>query len=743
MNYFSISSADSDSESENSFPIEEVAEAQINPYWFELTDEEELEERHEVIPKKDKAANAIEALCKTFDYNAGNELWKEAYDAFKRMSEEVHSFVRKYKEAPQALQACLQDMPNLSEHLEGKSREDFANKVEYRSLKSLITLVEETENLYKKELKALEKGPEEEGEAAEGEEEGAKDLTEADYAKILEEISGSREVNLVSKVEKVIRDCGNKGYTNLEASATGIAVSAVLKRDSRKLLVGSDTWGRAFKWAVKFFQHILDNPSVRFVEDSSSVTARDIVVPGGLHGVLTFLRSELENKSKFEDVVSQEYLKIIAFENDLALLTDRVLGYYLSHNRKEPSKACIAILLATFGQRRQEAHDLFYASLPSSEKLTVILPSVFDTVRALRKLSIQLKPNLSLSVSSACHVAYQYGLCGLYREGRDYLLRTGVANHVTPAVAPLAILLNRAIAQLGLAAFIAGDIPTAHELLRGMWGLLSNEIQLGQKAPPKYQLDDEHSEMEYRNLMLPPHLYMPPAQLELAAVLSGLLDGAKMEAQNPYERKHMERYVYNTVTRTPVLMGKPFSFKEQVAVAYEHLKVGNYAGAKEQVEAMATFDTLPSGKQCRERFLLCMKEVALLVFCYRNRCNFSTMSVSNLSIKFDMNESEVRRAVNEILADPSSLSAWWDRDDAYLYLDRNNTTRLQHLVKGTAEGIFNLAKHCDSRIRQTAGRGRGGRGAAGGRGGAGGRGNVGGRGGAGGRGVTARGRDGR
>lgn len=736
MNYFSISSTDSDNESEKSVLVEDVAEAQINPYWFELTDEEELVERQEVIPKKEKAANAIQALCETFDYNAGNESWKEAYEAFKRMCDEVHAFVRKYKVAPEALQTCLQDMPNLSEHLEGKSREDFTNKVEYKSLKDLIALVEETEALYKKELEALENGPQEEGEAGEGEEEGGKELTEGEYAKILEEISGSREVNLVSKVEKVIRECGRKGYTNLEASAMGIAVSAVLKRDSRKLLVSSETWDRAFKWAVKFFERVLANPSVRFVEDSSTVTARDIVVPGGLHGLLTYLRTELENKSKFEDVVSQEYLKIIAFENDLAVLTDRVLGYYQSRKRTEPSKACIVILLATFGQRRQEAHDLFYASLPSTEGLTVIAPSVFDTVRALHKLSNQLKPNLSLSVTGICHLAYQYGLSGQYREGRDFLLRTGAAKRIAEGDAALAILLNRAIAQLGLAAFIAGDTTTAHELLREVWGLQSNEIQLGQKPPPKYQLDDEHAEMEYRNLMLPPHVYMPVAQLELAAVLSGLLDGAKMEAQNPYERSHMERYVYNAVARPPTLMGKPFSFKEQVSVAYEHLKVGNYAGAKEQVEAMATFDTLPGGKQCRERFLRSMKEVALLVFCYRNRCSFSTMSVSNLAIKFDMEESDVRRAVNEILADPSSLSAWWDRDDAFLYLDRNNTTRLQHLVKGTSEGIFNLAKHCDSRLRQTAGRGRGRGGAAGGRGGA-----AGGRGGAsGGRGAGGRGR---
>lgn len=725
MNYFDISATDSDSESERSLPVEEVAEAQINPYWFEVTDEEELEERQEVIPKKEKAASSIQALCETFDYNAGNESWKEAYDSFKRMCDEVHAFVRKYKVAPEALQTCLADMPNMKELLESKPREEFSNRMEYTSLRNLVTLVEETENLYKKELAELATGPQEEDEAAMENEDDGEELTESDYAKILEMISGSREVNVVSKVEKVIRECGCKGYTNLEASAMGIAVSAVLKRDSRKLLVSSDTWERAFKWGVKFFERIVASPSVRFVEDSSSVTPRNIVVPGGLHGMLTYLHNELVNKSKFEDVVSQEYLKIIAFENDLAVLTDRALGYYQSRNRTEPSKACIAILFGIFGQRRQEAHNLFYASLASTEDLTVIAPSVFDTVRALHRLSNQLKPSLSLSITGICHVAYQYGLRGLYREGRDYLLRTGAANRVTPADTSLAILLNRAIAQLGLAAFIAGDMPAAHELLRSVWGLWMNEIQLGQRPPPKYSMDDEHAEMEYRNLMLPPHLFMPVAQLELAAVLSGLLDGAKIEAQNPYERNHMERYVYKTVARTPALMGKPFSFKEQVAVAYEHLRVGNYAGAKEQVEAMATFDTLPSGKCCRELFLRSMKEVALLIFCYRNRCSFSTMSVSNLAIKFDMKEADVRRAVNEILADPSSLSAWWDRDDAYLYLDRNNTTRLQHLVKGTAEGIFNLANHCESRIRQTASRGRGRGGAAGGRGGAGGHGAAG------------------
>lgn len=731
MNFFAISSTDSDTESERSVLREEVPEAQINPFWFEWTDEEELEERQEVIPKKEKAANAIQALCDTFDYNAGNESWREALEAFKRMCSEVQQYVRKYKVAPQGLANCLQDMPNLADHLESKNREDFANRMEYKSLKDLVTLVEETEQQYKKVLDELAKGPENEESDHDDAEEAGGDLTEADYAAMLEDISGSREVNLVSKVEKVIRACARKGYTNLEISAMGIAVSAVLRRDSRKLIVSSDTWERAQKWGAKFFSRMAAATDVRFVEDSSSVSARNIVVPGGIHGFLTFLHTELSNKSKFEDVASPEYLKIIGFENELAVLADRALGYYQARKRLEPAKACIVILFDILGQRRQEAHQLFFDSLASTDGLTVISESIFDTVRALHKLSLQMKPSVALTATGVCHVAYQHGLAGLYREGRDYLLRTGVANSITVADAALAILLNRAISQLGLAAFIAGDIPTAHQLLRTIWGLRSNQVLIGQAPPPKSLLEDEHAEMAYRNLLLPPHLYMPIAQLELASVLSGLLMGVKLEAQNPYERNHMERYVYNTVTRTPDLMGKPFSFKEQVAVAYEYLKVGNFIGAKEQVDAMTTFDTLPSGKETRELFLHSLKEVALLVFCYTNRTNFSTMSVSNLAIKFDMEESDVRRCVNEVLSDNTTLSAYWDRDDAYLYLDRNNATRLQHLVKGTSESIANLAKHCDSRLRANGGRGRGRGGAAGGRGGAGGRG-------AGGRGRGAR-----
>ncbi|KAG5490875.1 hypothetical protein JKF63_00997 [Porcisia hertigi] len=719
MNFFSISSTDSDSELEKSFLQEEVPEAQINPHWFEVTDEEELEERHAVIPKREKAENSIQALCDTFDYNVDSESWHEALKAFKRLSEEVKDFERKYKETPERMQKCLQDMPNLAEKVEGKVSKDFANGFEFRSLKELVELVGAAEELQKKRLDQPSGA---QGDFADEDDDVARELTEEEYARLLEDISGSREVNLVGKVEKVIRECGRKGYRNLEISAMGIAVSAVLRRDSRKLLVSSDTWERAFKWGEKFFNHMIAATDVRFVEDTSAVTARNIVVPGGIHGFLTFLHTELVNKSKFEDAARQEYLRIIAFENHLAVLTDRALGYYQNRKRIEPSKACISILLDILGQRRQEAHTLFYDALAMPDNLTVISDSVFDTVRTLHKLSLQLKPSVALSASGVCHVAFQHGLCGRYREGRDYLLRTGVANSITLADARLAILLNRAIAQLGLAAFIAGDIPTAHQLLRTIWGLRSNQVLIGQSPPPKAVLDDEHTEMEYRNLLLPPHLHIPVSQLELAAVLSGLLMGVKLEAQNPYERNHMERYVYNTVTRTPDLMGKPFSFKEQVAVAYEHLKAGNYIAAKELVEAMTTFDSLPSGKETRESYLRSLREVALLVFCYTNRTNFSTMSVSNLAIKFDMEEGDVRRSVNEMLSENTTLSAYWDRDDAYLYLDRNNATRLQHLVKGTAESISNLAKHCESRLRANGGRGRGrGRGGAGGRG-AGGRG---------------------
>lgn len=52
-----------------------------------------------------------------------------------------------------------------------------------------------------------------------------------------------------------------------------------------------------------------------------------------------------------------------------------------------------------------------------------------------------------------------------------------------------------------------------------------------------------------------------------------------------------------------------------------------------------------------------------------------------------------------MLAESSELIAYWDRDDEFLFIDRNNTTRLQHLLLGTADSVIKLAPYAEPRTR--------------------------------------------
>jgi len=489
MHFFSVSSSESESEDERSVQGDDVAKTQIKAIWFQSSDDEEIEERHDVISKVDKALKESQVRCDTFDYQISRELWSDAFSTFAKIKECTRRFVRSYGRAPDPVVSCIQDMPDLDEFLRGKERNDFVNKLSFTRLKLLVVQVREFKEEYAKELSATKSDLVDAGDRASDDgstddnETSAKLVTEEDYSNYLSDIADSFDVDVISKVERVIRECQQKGFPNAATTAMGIAVSVILRRDRRRLCVRSDTWTRAYKWGVKFFTSISEDPSIRFAENSSSSNLIAVTVPGGMHGFLVFLHEELRNKAKFENIADQEYANIPTFENNLAVLTDYAAGYYIARKKTAPLKVCIDILLDILGQRRQAAHHLFLQNDEAPQKLTIIKESIFDTVSELHNLSIQLHADKQTTIAAACHLAYQYALNGRYCEGRDYLLRSGITKKITVSNAPLAILLNRAIAQLGLAAFLAGDVATAHKLLRGIWGLRSNQMLLGQSTP--------------------------------------------------------------------------------------------------------------------------------------------------------------------------------------------------------------------------------------------------------------------
>nr|CCC93942.1 putative eukaryotic translation initiation factor 3 subunit 8 [Trypanosoma congolense IL3000] len=694
--------------------------AQIDPKWFEVTDDEDIEERQVVLSRHEKSLNEIQTACDLFDYNVGHGFWHEAEEVFKDILKKSAAHKKKYDTAPWPLLECLQNIPDLNkdsevlgsdaETTESVSEEinsDKTEKLNRKSLKRLIEAVKEATDRYKQDIERLH---DEEVEDEETEEE----LTEE---KIVERLKNSvlLKGKKVPTYTRLADKCKKGGYTALRITSLGIVADAHLEDYGLLPHTTTAAWMKSFDTLNKCYDLLVENPAISVNKDfSDSLGKKHAVIRGGLCGLLKRLSVHLRQIAQFKNVVTPEYIEIVYLENRLVDLADAIFGY--PKQTKRDRAVCCDILISILGSRRQEAHNILYPMMPSVSH-NVVTSSVMKTVQLLYDETKSVGSEESIP-HALFNLVYQMGLEGSYREGRDLIFRSGVVEKLGKSI-ELSILFNRAIAQLGLASFMKGDILQAYNLLSSLWSNRARDVLIGQKLPDGAK-ESEENELKYRDLLLPPHTHIPHGQLELATMLSTLVVDTVKEAKKPYEGSRHQSYFYRVINQMSYqpLHGEPIEFREQITAAYDALKLGDYSCSSTIIANMSAWQIMQNGSEALKAFLKHLKEAALRIFCYNNRCNFATISVEMMAKRYEMSESEVKCIINDIISENNSpLIAFWDREDKYLHVDRSNTSRLQYLVEGTASSVVEVAQYTEKRVRDNDFRGGRGRGHGRGRGG--------------------------
>ncbi|RNF25755.1 putative eukaryotic translation initiation factor 3 subunit 8 [Trypanosoma conorhini] len=705
-NFFDVS--DSDESLEEVIHQDEQVErqvAQIDPKWFEVTDDEDADERQVVLSRNEKSLNEIQTISDLFDFNVDHESWNEAEKAFVQLRQKATAHKEKFKTIPWPFLECLRNTPDLSEKMDEK--ETFKRPEDFHSLKRLIKALQELTETYKHDIERLHDEESEEDGGDEGQAEEEKELTEEDIAQELKQAlvqKGKR----AARCQKLAQECKKKGFTALRITALGIAADALLEEDTRLPYVATTTWTKSFTTVSRCYSLMTENPAVAVKEDfSGDLTSKRAIIVDGLCGLLQKLQIHLLRIAQFKTGATDEYFEIIKLENQLVDLTDTVLGYY--QQRRRGKAICCQILIDILGSRRQQAHDILYHKMTRLTR-NIVTSSVIETVRELYQELLVIGDE-EAKCRALLNLAYQMGLEGNYQEGRDLVLRSGVEETVEKSV-HLAILYNRVIAQLGLASFAAGDVIQAYNLLSPLWSNRNHDVLISQRMPD-YVKESEEKELKYRDLLVPSHAYIQHAQLELATMLSTLVVDTPKEAKKPYEGSRHQSYFYRIINQMAYqpLLGEPVEFREQLTAAYIELKLGDYAKASEIIKNMTAWSKMPNGEEAFNKFLQHLKEAALRIFCYNHRCNFAAISVDMMMKKYELTENEVKCVINDIISESnSSLIAFWDREDKYLHVDRSNTSRLQYLVEGIAESVVEVAQYSERRVRDSdfrGGRGRG------------------------------------
>ena len=286
-------------------------------------------------------------------------------------------------------------------------------------------------------------------------------------------------------------------------------------------------------------------------------------------------------------------------------------------------------------------------------------------------------------------LVYHRALHDRFHEARDLLLMSHLQDSVTGTDVSTQILYNRAMAQLGLAAFRAGLIPEAHGCLAELYGSGHVKELLAQgMGPSKYQERTPEQELAEKRRQMPFHMHISLELLESCALISALLLEAPNMAANPHNVKRrmvsksfhriLDAYARQTFT------GPPESVRDHIMAATRALLQGDWAAAYGFVAKLPVWALVPQ----REAVLAMLKgklqEEGLRTFLFAYAHHYSSLSLDQLCTMFSLEEDRVYGIASKMMIS-EELRGSWDQPTRTIVMHAAEPAPLQALAQQLAD----------------------------------------------------------
>lgn len=202
-----------------------------------------------------------------------------------------------------------------------------------------------------------------------------------------------------------------------------------------------------------------------------------------------------------------------------------------------------------------------------------------------------------------CHI-FNHGMHGRYHQARDLLLMSHLQDTISHADVTTQILYNRAVMQLGLAAFRSGYIPEAQVILADMFSSQRQKELLAQ-AIQRYgnQITPEQELVEKRRL-LPFHLHLNLELLEAAYLTSCMLIEVPLlaAAETDEQRRRVTSKQFKRLldmADKQAFMGPPENTRDHVVKASKAIMAGDWEKAKELIEGIKVWTLLDGAEEVK------------------------------------------------------------------------------------------------------------------------------------------------
>lgn len=253
-----------------------------------------------------------------------------------------------------------------------------------------------------------------------------------------------------------------------------------------------------------------------------------------------------------------------------------------------------------------------------------------------------------------CHV-YYLAVNNQYIAAKELFLESKLYQNIPQADASAQILYNRALVQLGLAAFKQGEIEESHQILSEISNSQRLKELLGQGFIGKYPSQATTAE---KQKLLPFHMHINLELLECVYMTASLLieipalAAAASSSTKDSKRKGGVKTFKSKLEfhEKQYFTGPPESIKDHLIYASKYLQKGNWSKAYDLVSSIKIWSLFPDS----ELLLLMLKNQlqieALRTYIFAYKSIFTKLSVDKLTSTFQLEQVEVVCIIERMLS---------------------------------------------------------------------------------------------
>lgn len=343
-----------------------------------------------------------------------------------------------------------------------------------------------------------------------------------------------------------------------------------------------------------------------------------------------------------------------------------------------------------------EDENLIIPNVPDFKSLRTLLPELCQIIyRTKDDLFPDVRYGRALKTKAILQHIYHLALHDQYYEARDMMLMTRMYEIVNTTTDPSPkILYNRALVQIGLAAFRNGLFSETQIHLSDFMSSNKYREWLAQGVYKSSDKTPEEERIErLRQVPYPMHINLD--LLEFAHLASSMLHDVTNIFLNDSEKKKSsgsKGYKKLLDQAEKNLSGPPESIKENIVAATNALKEGNWKKSSQYLLNLDVWKLIPNADHVKSVLETRIKEESLRAFILTNANYYVSVSLEMLSSMFELPQNKVHSIICKMIIN-GEFNAHVDQTLKCYITRSTETTPLSMLIKqlsdcvGSSEGL--------------------------------------------------------